>query len=495
MEFCKLTAREIVAGVRSGRWSAMEVLEAHLRRIKKHDAEINAVVTLCEDYARAKALKVDEAVARGEDPGLLCGVPYLVKDNFCVSGVRTTCCSRMLEDWIADYDCTAVRYFNEAGAVFMGKTNMDEFAMGSTTESSIFGPTLNPRDRERVPGGSSGGSAAAVAMGYCPIALGSDTGGSVRQPAAFCGVQGMKPSYGQVSRYGIVAYVSSLDQVGPITRSVEDISLAMDVLARADENDSTCDAYDREIFSVVAEGASLSGKKIAILSGFDARCVDAPILDAVRRSAEICRAAGAEVVEAELPIAMKHGVACYYMAALGDASSKLACYDGIRYGFHCDGKNLTEMYRKSRNVGFGVEVRRRILIGTSILTRGYYENYYVPAMKVRQMISDEFAELFKGADALICPVSPAFPYKKGLVEEDPVRVYLGDAFTSVANLAGLPGISINAGFTGEGLPLPVAVQLIGPRFGDAELLSTALVIERAVGKPQIAELDREGGDR
>lgn len=490
-DFCKLTAEEISGGVRAKKWSAAEVLEAHLTRIKKYDREINAVVTLCEGYARGKAREVDEAIARGEDPGLLCGVPYLAKDNFCVDGVRTTCCSRMLENWIANYDSTAVKYFNEAGAVFMGKTNMDEFAMGSTTESSIFGPTLNPRAMDRVPGGSSGGSAAAVAMGYCPIALGSDTGGSVRQPAAFCGVQGMKPSYGQISRYGIVAYVSSLDQVGPITRSVGDISLALEVLARADANDSTCDAYGREAFSEASNTANLKGKKIALLGGFDTESIDRPMLEAVNRSVEFCRAAGAEIVEAELPIAMRHGVACYYMVALGDASSKLACYDGIRYGFHADGKNLSEMYRQSRNAGFGDEVRRRILIGTCILTRGYYENYYVPATKVRQMISDEFAGLFAGVDALICPLSPALPYKKGLIEEDPVRIYLGDAFTTIANLAGLPGICLNMGLTDGGVP--TAVQLIGSRFGDAGLLSVAAVIERGVGRPQIVEPDLKGG--
>lgn len=492
-DFCALTAKEIADGVRAKKWSAAEVVEAHISRIKQYDHEINAVVTLCEEYARDKARKVDEAVARDEDPGLLCGVPYLTKDNFCVAGVRTTCCSKMLENWTSDYDCTAVRYFNEAGAVFMGKTNMDEFAMGSTTESSIFGPTLNPRDKERVPGGSSGGSAAAVAMGYCPIALGSDTGGSVRQPAAFCGVQGMKPSYGQISRYGIVAYVSSLDQVGPITRSVEDMSLAMEVLARADANDSTCDAYDRETFSAASDTVDLRGKRIAVLRGFDTDSIDEPLLEAISRSVELCRAAGAEIVETELPIAMKHGVACYYMVALGDASSKLACYDGIRYGYHKDGKNLSEMYRRSRNNGFGDEVRRRILIGTCILTRGYYENYYVPATKVRQMISDEFAALFADVDAVICPISPALPYKKGLVEEDPVRGYLGDAFTTVANLAGLPGICLNMGLTDEGIP--VAVQLIGSRFGDAELLSAATVIERGVGRPQIAMPAPEGGNR
>jgi len=372
----------------------------------------------------------------------------------------------------------------------MGKTNMDEFAMGSTTESSIFGPTLNPRDFGRVPGGSSGGSAAAVAAGFAPLALGSDTGGSVRQPSAFCGVQGMKPSYGQISRYGIVAYASSLDQVGPITRNMKDMAAAMDVLAGADPNDTTCDAYERPSFSdAVLSG--IKGKKVAVLTGFDSESMDRPLVEAIDRAAEYCRAAGAEIVKAKLPITMKHAVACYYMVALGDASSKLACYDGMRYGHHADGRNLMEMYKRSRNEGFGKEVRKRILIGTCILTRGYYDNYYVPATKVRQMIADEYAELFRNVDALICPISPALPYRKGLVEEDPVRIYLGDAFSSAANLAGLPSISLNVGFTEDGLP--TNVQLMGPRFGDAGLLALAQAIENEAGSPAVADIEKKGG--
>ena len=491
MDFYKLSANEIAEGVKNGSFKSEDVLTALLQRIKKYDGKYNAVVTLCEETAYKQARAVDAAVSRGEDPGPLAGVPYLTKDNFCTDGIRTTCGSNMLKDWVPCYDATPVRNMRKAGAVLMGKTNMDEFAMGSTTESSVFGPTLNPRDITRVPGGSSGGSAAAVAAGYCPIALGSDTGGSIRQPSAFCGVQGMKPSYGQVSRYGIVAYVSSLDQVGPITRNIGDMATAMDVLAKADDNDSTCDAYERPSFSGSVSGASLKGKKIAVLAGFDKESMDKPLVDAIDKTVEICKEAGAQVSEALLPITMKHAVACYYMVALGDASSKLACYDGMRYGYHEDGKNLSEMYKKSRQHGFGDEVRRRILIGTCILTRGYYENYYVPATQVRQLIADEYAALFKDADALICPISPALAYKKGLVEEDPVRIYLGDAFSSTANLAGLPGISLNVGFTSD--RLPTNVQLLGPRFGDAEILSVASVIEKAAGSPHIADLDAEGG--
>ncbi len=490
MEFHKLSVLEIAEGVKNEIWRASEILSAHLERIRKFDGRINSVVTLSEESARKEAEAVDRAVAEGRDPGPLAGVPFLVKDNFCTEGIRTTCCSKMLEDWIPDYDATAVKRMKEAGAVLIGKTNMDEFAMGSTTESSIFGPTLNPRDHSRVPGGSSGGSAAAVAAGFAPIALGSDTGGSVRQPSAFCGVQGMKPSYGQISRYGIVAYASSLDQVGPITRNMKDMAAAIDVLTGADANDTTCDAYVRPSFSDAAL-SGIKGKKVAVLTGFDSESIDRPLVEAIDRAAEHCRSAGAEIVRAALPITMKHAVACYYMVALGDASSKLACFDGMRYGHHADGKSLFEMYKRSRNQGFGREVRKRILIGTCILTRGYYENYYVPATKVRQMIADEYAELFRNVDALICPISPALPYRKGLVEEDPVRIYLGDAFSSAANLAGLPSVSLNVGFTDEGLP--TNVQLMGPRFGDAGLLALALAIENEAGSPAIAEIEKKGG--
>ena len=491
MDFCKLSAHEIASGVLSKKWSAEEVLKAHLERIKKNDGKINSIVTLCEENALKDAREIDAKIAAGENPGVLAGVPFLAKDNFCTDGVETTCCSKMLKGWIPRYDATAIKLMKAAGAVLAGKTNMDEFAMGSTTESSIFGPTSNPRDISRVPGGSSGGSAAAVAAGFCPVALGSDTGGSVRQPSAFCGVQGMKPSYGQISRYGIVAYASSLDQVGPIARDMKDIALLMDVLAKPDSNDSTCDGYDRPSFAESAAKTDLNGKKVAILSGYDKGSIDKPLADAIEKAAEYCRAAGAEIVDAELPVTKKFSVACYYMAALGDASSKLACYDGMRYGYHADGKNLSEMYKKSRNQGFGKEVRHRILIGTCILTRGFYDNYYVPATRVRQMIADELAAMFKGADALIMPISPALPYKKGLVEEDPVRIYLGDAFSTIANLAGLPSISLNTGFTEDGLP--TNVQILGPRFGDDTVLSIAAAIEKAVGAPQIAELASEGG--
>lgn len=490
MEFYKMSATEISEGVKAGRWRASEVLAAHLKRIKKIDKRLNATVTLSEESAARAADDTDKSVREGKDPGPLAGVPFIVKDNFCTEGVKTTCCSRMLEGWVPEYDATSVKKMRDAGAVLIGKANMDEFAMGSTTESSFFGPTLNPRDLSRVPGGSSGGSAAAVAAGYCPVALGSDTGGSVRQPSAFCGVHGMKPSYGQISRFGVVAYASSLDQVGPVTRDIKDMAAVMDVLAVPDENDNTCLFYERPSFSSsLSDG--IEGKKVAVLGGYDTGLVDPAILDGVKMAVEYCGSAGAEIEEARLPVTMKHSAACYYMTAWGDASSKLACFDGMRYGHHEDGKNLFEMYKNSRTGGFGEEVRKRILIGTCILSKGFYEDYYLTASKVRRIIADECVRLFENIDALICPVSPFMPTKAGMAEKDPARIKLGDAFASLANLAGIPAISLNIGFSNEGLPLNI--QLIGPRFGDAGLLSLASVLEKMAGRPHVAEINEEGG--
>ena len=445
MEFHKLSACEIARGVKEKRFTAEEVARESIERIKTLDKKYNSVVTLCEDEALAAARRIDEAIARGEDPGPLAGVPFAVKDNFCTNGIETTCCSNMLKGWVPQYDATAVKNMKEAGAVLVGKTNMDEFAMGSTTESSIFGPTLNPRDTERVPGGSSGGSAAVVAAGLVPVALGSDTGGSVRQPAAFCGVQGMKPSYGQISRYGIVAYASSLDQVGPIARNVEDLAVMMDVLAKEDPNDTTCDAYDRPSFSGALDGASLKGKKVAVLTGYDKSSIDAPLAQGDRprrRNLPRSRSRDSRGEPSDNDGAHRR-LLLHGGARRRQLEARLLRRNALRTPRRR--RNLSEMYKKSRMEGFGEEVRKRILVGTCILTRGYYENYFVPATKVRQLISDEFKNLFRTADFMICPITPALAYKRGLSETDPVRMYLGDVFTTIANLAGLPSISLNLG--------------------------------------------------
>lgn len=491
MEYYKLSAKDIADGVREKKWSAKEVLTSFLDRIEKYDSKLNAVVTLCEKQAYEDANRIDEAVVRGEKLGLLAGVPFLVDDNFCTDEIKTTCGSKMLQDWVPCYDATVIRYMKAAGAVLMGKTNIDEFGMGSTTENFLFGATLNPHDLTCIPGGGSGGSAAAVAAGYCPIALASDTGGSTRHPSAFCGVHGMKPSYGQVSRYGIVGYVSSLDQVGPITRNIEDMGITMEIIAKSDANDSTCDSYDRPSFSDAGKTVDLNRKKIGLLTGFDRISVENSLIEAIDKVVNLCRKSGAEIIEVTLPIMMKHTVACYHMIALGDASSKLACYDGMRYGYHEDGKNLSDMYKKTRSKGFGDEVRRRILMGTCILTRDYFENYYIPVTKVRQMIADEYANLFKTVDAIICPISPTLPHKTGFLEEDSTKIYLRDLFSSTANLVGLPSISLNVGVTPEGLP--TNIQLIGPRFGDDKLLSLASAIEKHVGSPYVTDFSAKGG--
>lgn len=489
MDFYKLSAIEIAEGIVSGKWTAVEILSEHLQRIKKYDKYLNSVILLCEDMAISQAKNVDAKVARGEQVGRLAGVPFLVKDNFCVECVKTTCCSKMLEEWIPDYTATSVQLLLDEDAIFMGKTNMDEFAMGNSTETSIFGVTSNPWDTGKVAGGSSGGSAASVAAGFAPIALGSDTGGSVRQPAAFCGLQGFKPSYGQISRYGVIAYASSLDQVGVFSRSVADDALLMDILAQPDENDSTCDAYIRPSF-INAPADNLKGRKIGVLTGYDEESVDTTLLDAMENTAAVCKELGAEIVEIDLPIAKKFSTACYYMVALGDASSKLACYDGMRYGYHHSGKNLNDMYTQTRNGGFGKEVRQRILIGTCILTRGFYDNYYVPAMKVRQLIADECNKQLAGLDAIIMPVTTSLAYDKGYVEEDKIKSYLGDAFSSIANLVGLPSISLYTGRSDKGLP--INIQLLGSRFGDDKLIDVARVLEEHTVSPEIADASEWG---
>ncbi|MDR1136822.1 MAG: Asp-tRNA(Asn)/Glu-tRNA(Gln) amidotransferase subunit GatA [Synergistaceae bacterium] len=483
MDICELTAAETAKAIREREFSASDAARAALSRMAKYEGMVNACITIMEESALKRAAEIDERISRGENAGLMAGVPYIAKDNFCTRGVRTTCSSSILENWVPTYNASAINYMNEAGAVLMAKANLDEFAMGSSTENSIIGPTKNPRDLGRVPGGSSGGSAAAVAAGYVPIALGSDTGGSVRLPAAFCGIQGLKPSYGEVSRYGIVAYCSALDQVSPLARSVEDLALTMEVIARPDPNDTTCDAYDRPKFSDALSMTDLKGKNIGVFAGFEAEQMDADLYKALTRAGDLCREAGADVRPIDLPVSVKYGVATYYVTALADASSKLGCYDGIRYGSHIDGPTLTDMYVSTRTALFGEEVRRRIILGTCLLTEGFYQNYYGPALKVRTKMAEEFESLFEKYDAYLLPNAPSMPYLLGTKETDPNRMYLGDVFTVPISLGGLPGISLNMGFTGSGLPM--SVQIAGPRYGDSKVLGIASVLERMLGRPSI----------
>ena len=490
MEIHELTALETARAIREKKFSAADAARASLERLKKYDGQVNACITVLEESSISRAEEIDERLSRGEDCGPLAGVPYIAKDNFCTRGVRTTCASRILENWRPTYNASPINYMNEAGAVLMAKANLDEFAMGSSTENSIIGPTKNPRDLGRVPGGSSGGSAAAVAAGYVPLALGTDTGGSVRQPAAFCGIQGLKPSYGEVSRYGIIAYCSALDQVSPLARSVEDLAVAMEILARPDPNDTTCDAYGRPRFTDAIATESLKGKKIGVFAGFEAEQMDADLYGALVRAGEMCREAGAEVEPIDLPIAVKYGVATYYVTALADASSKLGCYDGIRYGTHVEGATLADMYANTRTASFSEEVRRRIILGTCLLTEGFYQNYYGPALKVRTKMAEEFEGVFEKYDAYLLPTTPSLPYILGTKETDPNRMYLGDVFTVPISLGGLPGLSLSMGRNAAGLPL--SVQIAGPRYGDSKVLAVAAALEKIIGRPRPCEPKKLG---
>ena len=365
---------------------------------------------------------------------------------------------------------------------------MDEFAMGGSTEHSAFGPCSNPWDPDRVPGGSSGGSAVSVSAGYVPISLGSDTGGSIRQPAAFCGTCGLKPTYGLVSRWGLVAFASSLDQIGPFARSIEDIALTLQVISKPDSRDSTCSPSKRPDYRSVLDRSSLSGKRVGIVKEFMDYDIDTEIRGALEKTIEIARSEGAEIVELSLPVMVRYGLATYYIIAPAEASSNLARYDGVRYGISSEAEDLMDMYLKIRRVGFGEEVKRRILTGTYVLSSGYYDAYYLTAQKVRQIMTREFKEAFSRVDTIIMPTAPTPAFRKGELLDDPIQMYMADVFTLPINMAGLPGLSLNAGYSNKGLPL--GVQLIGPKWGEMELLAAASVLEKSLGPSLIA-----GGDQ
>lgn len=489
MDLYTLSANEISRKVRSGEISALEAVRSSLERIEAQEKDLNALITRVDERALEKAQEVDNMIAAGEDPGLLAGVPVVIKDNMCVKGIRTTCASRILGEWKPPYTATAVSELEKEGAIVLAKANMDEFAMGSSTEHSAFGPCSNPWDRDRVPGGSSGGSAASVAAGYAPIALGSDTGGSIRQPAAFCGTCGLKPTYGLVSRWGLVAFASSLDQIGPFARSIDDIALALQVISKPDPGDSTCSPLERPDYLSALDQASLKGKKIGLVKEFLDYDVDPEIRGSVEKAIEIARTEGAEIVEVSLPAMIRYGLATYYIIAPAEASSNLARYDGVRYGISSEAEDLIELYLKTRRTGFGEEVKRRILTGTYVLSSGYYDAYYLTAQKVRQIMKNEFKEAFSKVDAIFMPTAPTPAFKKGELLNDPIQMYMADVFTLPINMAGLPGLSINAGYSNSGLPL--GVQLIGPKWGEMQLLATASILEKSFGKALIAG----GGDR
>ncbi|MEY3680820.1 MAG: Asp-tRNA(Asn)/Glu-tRNA(Gln) amidotransferase subunit GatA [Ilumatobacteraceae bacterium] len=469
------TAFRIADDVRAGRARAVDVLDAHLANVTAREGDVHAFNTVTADEARRMAEAVDAAVAAGRDPGPLAGVPIALKDNMCTRGIPTTCSSRILEGWKPPYDATVVTRLAAAGAVFVGKTNLDEFAMGSSTENSAFGPTFNPHDVTRVSGGSSGGSAAAVAARFAAASLGSDTGGSIRQPAALCGVVGVKPTYGTVSRYGLVAFASSLDQIGPFTHDVRDAALLLETISGHDPLDSTSIPQPPlQLLGEIDRGvAGLRIGRITDLPGGSEPEVEQRLAEAF----EALAAAGATIVDVELP-SLKYGLTAYYLIAPAEASSNLARYDGVRYGSRVEAADTNAMYMATRAAGFGDEVKRRIMLGTYALSAGYYDAYYGKALKVRRLISDDFARAYERADVILTPTSPIVAFPVGSKVDDPLSMYLCDVFTIPTNLAGHPAMSVPFGTGAHGLP--VGVQVLAPTLGEPVMFRVAAELERGV---------------
>ena len=461
------TAAELAQALANGEISSVELTQSYLDRIKKYNEELNSYITVCEESALIQAKEADKKRVHSDSSPLL-GIPLAHKDIFCTNGVTTTCGSRMLHNFIAPYDATVVGKLNDAGVVMLGKTNMDEFAMGSSNETSFFGPVRNPWDTNRVPGGSSGGSAAAVAADLCTMATGTDTGGSIRQPAAFCGITGFKPSYGRVSRWGMIAFASSLDQAGPLTKSAEDAALMTNVMAGLDKKDST--SIDKPVEDYTATlNDSLEGLKIGIPKQHFAEGLTADVEKGIQEALCEYEKLGASITEVDLP--NNHlSVSAYYVVAPAEASANLSRYDGVRYGYRCaNPADLEDMYNRTRSEGFGEEVKRRILVGTYALSAGYYDAYYRKAQKIRRLIKNDFVETFKEVDVIIGPTSPHTAFELG-TKTDPVTMYLEDIYTIAVNLAGLPAISIPAGIA-NGLPL--GMQIVGRDFGEAQILNVA----------------------
>jgi aspartyl-tRNA(Asn)/glutamyl-tRNA(Gln) amidotransferase subunit A len=475
----ELTAHEALDGLVAGDLTSVELTRSVLGRIDATEPQINAYISVDADGALETAARVDRQRQAGEDPGPLAGIPLAIKDVLCVRGGRTTCGSGILANYVAPYDATAVARVRDAGAVFLGKTNMDEFAMGSSTENSHFGPTRNPIDLERVPGGSSGGSAAAVAAREATLALGSDTGGSVRQPAGYCGVVGLKPTYGRVSRYGLVAFASSLDQVGPVTRDVEDAALLLGVVAGHDPRDAT--SVDRQVPDYRAKlNEGVEGLRVGLAREFFADGLDAEIRAATEGAAEHLREAGAELLDVSLPVAGNpdYCVGCYYVIAMAEASANLSRFDGVKYGHRtADAEDLQQMYHRTRSEGFGVEVKRRIMLGTYVLSAGYYDAFYRKAQQVRTLIRQDFESTFKMCDLLLSPVAPTTAFRLGDQVDDPLTMYLNDIYTVSVNLAGNPGISVPVAKAANGLP--IGAQLLARPFEEEVLLRGARVLEQS----------------
>ena len=470
----ELSASEIRKRVAERALSAEEVTKAHLERLAAVEPKVDAFLAVLPERALECARRLDRDLAAGLPPPALAGVPVAVKDVLDLEGLPTTCGSRILEGYRPPFTAKALARLENAGAIVLGKTNMDEFAMGSSTENSAYKKTRNPWDLARVPGGSSGGSAVAVAAGMAAVALGTDTGGSIRQPAAFCGVYGLKPTYGRVSRYGLVAFASSLDQIGPLARSVEDLALVASALFGPDDKDATS-ANEPVPDLTAARGAGAKGLRIGVPWDFLEKGVDEGTLRAFRASLEVLEAQGARTVAVSLPHA-EHAIATYYIVATAEASSNLARFDGVRYGLRAEGTDLRSMYGETRDRGFGPEVKRRIILGTFVLSSGYYDAYYLRAQKVRTLIRRDFEAAFESCDAVATPTTPTPAFRLGEKTDDPLQMYLADIFTVPANLAGLPALSIPAGFVAG---LPVGLQLLGRRFDEATLVRAAAAHEAA----------------
>ncbi len=463
-----LSLKNLHRGLKTKQFSVQELCEHFFARIENYNPQLNCFITTNKDQALIQAVTAQKKIDSGSG-GYLTGIPIAHKDIFCTKGVKTSCGSKMLDNFIPPYDATVVNRLNEAGTVMLGKTNMDEFAMGSSNEYSYYGPVNNPWNLDTVPGGSSGGSAAAIAAGLTPIATGTDTGGSIRQPAAFCGISGLKPTYGAISRYGMIAFASSLDQGGPMAKSAEDLSLLYDAMAAHDKLDATSHKVKHKPTEPSLEN-SIKGIKIGLPKEFFQSALSPDIQANLQEVIKTLEALGATFVEISIP-SLDYAVACYYIIAPAEASSNLSRYDGIRYGYRAqNAKNLTELYMQSRSEGFGTEVKRRIMLGTYVLSSGYFDAYYLKAQKVRRLIRDDFLNAFKQVDVILSPTTPSPAFKFGEHSKNPVEMYLSDIFTIAVNLAGLPALSMPSGFVKK---LPVGTQLIGQHFDEATLLRLA----------------------
>lgn len=476
MEIAKMTAVELATAIREGKTTAIEAMQAVLSGIEEKEDALHCYVTIEKEKALAEAQKVQARIEAGELTGPLAGVPVAIKDNLCTKGMRTTCSSRILQNFIPTYSSEAVLNVQKAGAVVIGKTNMDEFAMGSTTETSAFGVTKNPWNTEHVPGGSSGGSAAAVAADECIFALGSDTGGSIRQPASYCGIVGMKPTYGTVSRYGLIAYGSSLDQIGPLTKDVTDCATVLEIIASHDSKDSTSiDRKDTDFTKALVE--DVKGMRIGIPRDYFGEGLDAEVAQAVQKAAKVLEEKGAIVEQFDLSL-VEYAIPAYYTIAAAEASSNLERFDGIKYGYRSPEYNgLHNMYKKTRSEGFGEEVKRRIMLGSFVLSSGYYDAYYLKALKVKTLIKKAFDQAFAKYDLILGPVAPTTAPKLGESLADPIKMYLGDIYTIAVNLAGLPAISVPCGMDSKGLP--IGVQMIGNCFEEKKIIQAAYTYEKA----------------